>query len=132
MQFSGHNSRSYARNLTVVRLSLHTCAESWSYFSLSCFNCSADRQRTCATVTTYSICVSFLCNTNASRSGRFESHFTLRQLPQSIIVNVHNSSQKLHSEFQSRRMFALCSSVGHWYILIIAYLRTEVVFSAFP
>ena len=132
MQSSGPNYGSYALNLTVVRFSSRTCEESRSYFSLSCYNCSTDRQLTCAMVSTYFVCVSFLCNTETSCSGLFESHLTLRQLPFLIIVNVQYSSQKLHSEFQPRRTFALSSSFSHQYFLIITFLGTEAVFSAPP
>ena len=75
----------------------------------------------------------FSCNTATSRSGRFESHLTLRQIPLSFIVSVYYSSQQSHSEFQPRRAFALWSSRGRYYSLVITYQGTEVVFSApFP
>ena len=72
----------------------------------------------------------FLCNNSASHSCHFESQLTLHQLPLLLIVKVDYSSQQSHPGFQPLQKFALLSSVGHWYILIIAHLCTEAAFSA--
>ena len=121
MQSSGPNYGSYALNLTVVRFSSRTRTESRSYFPLSCSNCFTDRQRSCATITTYSVCVSFFCNTETSCSGLFESHLTLRQLPFLITIRLNNCTQ--NSSHGERSLCCLALVISTFPLLLSWVLR---------